>query len=70
MKKVPNTPNDSRGLKNENNRVTQEGDEDALEDNTDKIDKEEYDNEQGNKIEEVKINLHGKPGNFSEKIIS
>ena len=40
--------------KNKNRTVTQEGDEDAFEDNADKFDKEDSDNEQENKNKEKK----------------
>ena len=52
--KKPNTPRDSKGFKNKNRTVTQEGDEDAFEDNADKFDKEDSDNEQENKNKEKK----------------
>ena len=43
LEKVPNTQKESK-YKNENNRVTQEGNEYAFEYNADKIDKEDSDN--------------------------
>ena len=55
-------------IKNENNRVTQKGDEDEFEDDADKISREESDNEQEDINEEKNSNLHGKTGDFSEKL--
>ena len=54
------------------NRVNKEGDEDVFQENFDKNDIEDSDvhkniNEQENKNEE-KTNLHGKPGDVSEKL--